>query len=285
MKKHRSAVVIAGLFLAACNAAEQPAQKTAEKASGESALPEVVIRTKDYSFDAPDTIVSGASNVRLINDGPDLHHIQLIRLEQGKTADDLTKAMQAGPGPLPAWAVDVGGPNTPGRPGGENSAIMDLEPGNYVMLCFIPAPADGQPHVMKGMIKPLTVVAAEKPSHIPAADLVMTLDDYTFETNMPITAGKHTIRIENGAQQSHEVVIAKLAPGKTPMDLMKFVEKPEGTPPGEIVGGVTGIARGEVNQVTYEFTPGDYALICFVPDAKDGKPHVAHGMVKQFKVD
>jgi len=25
-------------------------------------------------------------------------------------------------------------------------------------------------------------------------------------------------------------------------------------------------------------------LICFVPDAKDGKPHLAHGMVKQFSV-
>jgi hypothetical protein len=25
-------------------------------------------------------------------------------------------------------------------------------------------------------------------------------------------------------------------------------------------------------------------MICFVPDAKDGKPHVQHGMTTQFKV-
>ena len=30
---------------------------------------------------------------------------------------------------------------------------------------------------------------------------------------------------------------------------------------------------------------GDYAFICFVPDAKDGKLHVEHGMAKQFRID
>ena len=27
-----------------------------------------------------------------------------------------------------------------------------------------------------------------------------------------------------------------------------------------------------------------YALICFYPDAKDGKPHVMHGMLKEITV-
>ena len=32
------------------------------------------------------------------------------------------------------------------------------------------------------------------------------------------------------------------------------------------------------------FEPGSYALICFVPDAKDGKPHAMHGMLKTLTV-
>jgi hypothetical protein len=32
------------------------------------------------------------------------------------------------------------------------------------------------------------------------------------------------------------------------------------------------------------FTPGHYALICFVPDAKDGKAHFMHGMTQDFDV-
>jgi hypothetical protein len=29
---------------------------------------------------------------------------------------------------------------------------------------------------------------------------------------------------------------------------------------------------------------GEYGIICFDPDAKDGKPHLAHGMIKQLSV-
>jgi len=30
--------------------------------------------------------------------------------------------------------------------------------------------------------------------------------------------------------------------------------------------------------------PGAYKFLCFLPDAKDGKPHVAHGMLSQVTV-
>jgi uncharacterized cupredoxin-like copper-binding protein len=36
---------------------------------------------------------------------------------------------------------------------------------------------------------------------------------------------------------------------------------------------------------TADFAPGNYALICFVPDAKDGKPHFTHGMMQQITVN
>jgi hypothetical protein len=30
--------------------------------------------------------------------------------------------------------------------------------------------------------------------------------------------------------------------------------------------------------------PGNYVLICFEPDAKDGMPHFVHGMLQAFTV-
>jgi hypothetical protein len=45
------------------------------------------------------------------------------------------------------------------------------------------------------------------------------------------------------------------------------------------------MAKGAAAYVTIDFTPGDYALVCFLPDAKDGKPHFTHGMVKQIHVE
>jgi uncharacterized cupredoxin-like copper-binding protein len=51
-----------------------------------------------------------------------------------------------------------------------------------------------------------------------------------------------------------------------------------------LVGGTSGLSKGRGMEFTADFTPGEYALLCFLPDARDGKPHVAHGMVKQITV-
>ena len=246
--------------------------------------PVVTIHARDYQFvNAPDTIVAGLTTLRLINEGPEFHHVQLVRFDDGHTLQDFFDAMRAG-GPPPAWFVEVGGPNTPGMPGDSTMATVDLVPGNYALLCFIPSP-DGTPHIMKGMARPLTVIAnTAAAATLPAADVVMTLNDYSFETNGAITAGTRTIRVENVAAQAHEVLVVKLDEGRSAMDFVKFVTKPEGTPPGRVIGGTTGIASGTMNQITLTFEPGRYALLCFLPDAKDGKEHIAHGMVKEIVV-
>ena len=35
---------------------------------------------------------------------------------------------------------------------------------------------------------------------------------------------------------------------------------------------------------TMDFPAGKYALFCFIPDVKDGKPHTNHGMMKELTV-
>ena len=62
-------------------------------------------------------------------------------------------------------------------------------------------------------VRPLTVKGAgHTDTVLPAADIVMTLDDYTFDTDKPITAGRQTIRVVNAAAQPHEALIVKLEP-------------------------------------------------------------------------
>jgi len=247
----------------------------------------VTVTTTDYAFQAPDTIAAGRTTFHLVNKGPEFHHVWLIKLEQGKTLKDLMEAAKT-PGPLPKWAVDVGGPNSP-MPGGEALATLDLEAGRYVMACVIPSMKDGQPHYMKGMVKEVTVAARNGvvqagKVETPAADVVMTLDDYDFRVSTPITRATKTIRLRNVAEQTHEAIIVKLNPGTTVEQFLGAMEKPQGPPPGALIGGITGIAKGRTVDIPTSFTAGDYALICFVPDAKDGKPHLAHGMVKPFSV-
>jgi hypothetical protein len=245
----------------------------------------VTVKTMDYAFQMPDTIASGATTFRIENAGKELHHVWIVKLEKGKTASDYFKTMDSvmkGKAPLPTWAVDVGGPNA-SVPGVGAEGTISLEPGKYVVLCHIPSP-DGVPHSVKGMFKQFTVVPAAKPAAEPKADVTMTLSDYDFTLSAPIAAGRRTIRLVNGAAQPHEAFVAKLAPGKTAQDALAFLEKMQGPPPLVPMGGATGLSTGRAMTFAADFTPGQYVLLCFVPDAKDGKPHVAHGMVKTIEV-
>lgn len=241
----------------------------------------VTITAQEFAFAAPATIPAGLTTVRLVNTGKEMHHAQLVRLDEGHTLQELMEAGEKG-GPLPTWARFVGGPNVP-APGGYSEATVVLQPGNYALLCFIPS-GDGVPHVAKGMVRPLTVVPAQAAAPLADADVRMILRDYSFEITPEITAGRRTIRVENAAVQGHEVVVMKMAPGKSPQELLAWVQKQDGPPPAMPVGGTTLLSTGEVNQITADFEPGEYVLLCFVPDAGDGREHVAHGMVRQLTV-
>jgi hypothetical protein len=236
----------------------------------------------DFTFDAPDVIPAGLTEFRFLNKGPALHHMQLLKLTGGKTVDDLRAAL-ANPGPPPVWIKQVGGPNAV-EAGLESNATLMLEPGNYALICFVDI--GGPPHFMKGMVRALRVTSAEGPAATKLEeDATATLLDYTFQLSSPIRAGTRTIRVYNGAQQPHEIELVQLSPGATLGDFMKWMEKMEGPPPGKALGGVAGLEPGMSGYFSANFVPGNYALICFVPDAKDGKPHFTHGMAQQITVN
>lgn len=247
------------------------------------AYPVVNITASDYGLEMPASVPAGLVEVRLRNAGKELHHALLIRLDGVHTARELVAQLKPG-APLPSWAHPVGGPNAAG-PTQEISTVLRLEPGNYVALCVIPSP-DGKPHFAKGMQRGFVVASGmgRQPAE-PVADVTLTLTDYAFTFSKPITPGKHTIKIVNAAAQPHEAVLMELVPGKTPADFLKWAEKPDGPPPiKRAMSGAGDMANGGTSWVTETFTPGDYMLVCFVADSKDGKPHFVHGMVKQFRV-
>src|SRR6266550_1662384 len=230
----------------------------------------VHVTGEDFKFDAPDVIPAGLTEFRFLNKGPSLHHMTIIKLGANKTIDDLRAAF-ANPGPPPAWAKIMGGPNAADT-GLESNATVMLEPGNYALICFVDL--GGPPHFAKGMVRPLRVVPAKVADSRPKADLTVTLVDYSFKLSSPIHPGTRTIRVHNAAAQDHEVQLVQLAPGKSLADLITWLGKMEGPPPGKALGGVADMAPGLTEYFTADFSSASkYALICFVPDAKDGKPH------------
>lgn len=270
-------IVVLSLFVGGC--AERPAPPADQAAAPPAALVVVDVNALDFSYQAPDTIPGGWVTIRIHNKGQELHHGQIFRLDEGKTMADVMKVTTPAP---PAWMVPMGGPSAP-APGGALETTVNLAPGSYVLSCEIPSP-DGKLHSMKGMMKAFTVVAPSTAA-APAADIIVTLSDYAFTVAGELTAGKHTFRVETAPGQPHEFILARLAPGKKAEDFLAWVEKMNGPPPIEgIAGGTTAVAAGQVNIFQADLAPGDYALICFIPDAKDGKPHAVHGMMRTVTI-
>lgn len=281
-RRTRFASLFAFAALGTACSGDAPADSALTAEAQTAIAPAVIdVSAGDFFYTMADTIAAGAVTLQLATTGEELHHLQLVRLAEGKTAEDLFREMQ-GDMP-PAWAELVGGPNAPIPNATMSRVTLDLSAGTYVALCVIPSP-DGVPHVAKGMSKTVVVTPSAGGAALPAPTVRMSLVDYDFLMDTPLTAGSHVIEVSTAPGQPHEVVIAKLAPGATAMQMVEWVEKMDGPPPGAPMGGTVGLSQGLTNYVHVDLEPGEYALLCFLPDAKDGKPHVLHGMMKQITV-
>jgi len=273
------AIVLAGgVMLTAC------AKKPAPPAAAAAKANVVTITASDFAFAAPDTIPAGLTTVELVNHGQEVHQAVFLRIDSGKTAADLQTMMKNPDAPIPAWLtfpLGVGGI----VPGDSANSTATLSPGHYAMVCFLPSP-DGTPHVAKGMVRPIEVAATSAQSAPePASDLTITMKDYTWDLSAPPTAGTHTIRVENVGPQLHEIQMFQMAPGKSAKDLMAWMGGGmKGPPPAKPVGGYAGLTVGLHGFFTATFAPGKYVFVCYVPDKKDNKPHMMHGMVKEITV-
>ncbi len=259
----------------------------APKLSTKTSTPRVVtITATDYAFGAPDTIPAGLTTFRLLNPGREPHQA-VIAGAPDKTFPEIERALVAAEPSMLDWLTFPVGAGAVGS--GDSSIVTaEMPPGNYLVLCYIPSP-DGKPHVVKGMYRRLVVVSAA-PAAVgadePKADVTVTLSDYAFALSAPLSAGTHTIRVENSGSQLHELTIERLEPGKTLADWQQWVaDSMRGTPPTEPAGGVTGPTKGKVAWLTITLQPGNYLLNCYVPDVKDGMPHFMHGMVQEITVN
>lgn len=303
MHHHRlthAAPILAALALAACAVKESPnnaavtdtaaaAANAAASTAAASAAPNVVhVTTKDYSFDAPPQIPAGLTTLHLMNEGKEVHQAQLVKLTEGKTYNDLIAGMKAmKPNePIPSWVVFMGGPNA-AVPGGTSAATSTLDAGNYALLCYIPS-SDGTPHVMKGMSRGLVVTpSTAAPAAEPTPTTTLTLADYKFGLSQPMKSGDNVVRVENSADQPHEVTLFKLAPGKTLKDFQAWLPQSDKHPeaaPGMPLGGVVGLSKGQHAFFDAKLDAGNYVMVCFFPDSKDGKPHFVHGMIQGLKI-
>lgn len=267
--------LLALAFLAACAPAPDAPEATAPQAATFTAT--------DFTFTGPDSLAPGITMFQVVNAGAQDHHLMLAQLDSGKTAQDVIDAFSASSSSVPAWMIWRGGASAV-APHDSTGAVTDLVEGRYVVLCFVPDPADGAPHFMKGMHKEIVVRGPRHEAQPPVADAEIRLSEFAFATPA-MTAGTRTFAVVNDGKQVHELQLVRLNEGATVEALMASYAPgaPAGPPPGVSVGGSGAISPGLTNYWTVTLPAGNYVLLCHVPDV-DGAPHSVKGMVQAFSI-
>jgi hypothetical protein len=120
------------------------------------------VRLHDFHFGVPKRFVDAVSSgepIEVVNDGAQAHEMVVSRLPKGVTIADVvtwTDHPLFTPAPGPQPQVDVAGV-TMLAPGASSRVRLDLAPGRYALLCFLPDEASGTSHLEQGMAYPFTV--------------------------------------------------------------------------------------------------------------------------------
>lgn len=196
----------------------------------------VELRGDEYAFVMPDTIEGGWTTLEFTNTGAEWHEFALAKLGAGKTIADVRRYLadpESQQQPPPEWVQIRAG--IPTLDGGEDAALTQrLEPGRYVLLCFLDAP-DGKSHIEHGMVREF-VVEDDAGADVPEADA--TLDLGAWRTAPQLEAGERTIELRNDSDRPGSVFLTSFAPGKTEQDLTRWEQSGmRGPAPARFLGG------------------------------------------------
>ncbi len=140
-------------FIVTAAPATQPATP---KAAG-------AVELNDFAFTAiPSDLKAGKHTWAVTNKGKEIHEMSMIKLSiPAAQVQQILSAPPPAPGSAPPAGPppfeDAGGIQafTPGLTGW---AMVELEKGEYALVCFVPSPANqGKPHVALGMFRSFTV--------------------------------------------------------------------------------------------------------------------------------
>ena len=256
--------------LAACLSACHEPARTA---------PELRITAEEYGFRMPDSVPAGLVHITLRNAGADIHEAMLARFTDtigtaAKYVDSVRAKVD-----FPSDAEDIGGAALT-MPGDSSSVWLNLAPGHYVVVCW------AGDHLSHGMAHDLWVVPSkDAPVAPPKATRQLTLLDFAFKFDAPLTAGTYVLHVRNEGTEAHEGDMFKETPKAGLREYMAWLEAGEhGLPPVAPVSGFGDFYPGKEVWVELHLTPGRYFIICGVQAKADKRPHYKHGMFTEFTI-
>ncbi|HYH79634.1 MAG TPA: hypothetical protein VEX86_07545, partial [Longimicrobium sp.] len=131
---------------------------------------------------------------------------------------------------------------------------------------------------------PLLAAVSGAPEPPPPPLLRFVAREYAFEARASVVGGRKRIRLVNRGTRPHYIRFLRLAPGKTMADFVALREQ-GGTSAEWLTpaGGIAPVSPGDSADVVMSLPPGRILVICGYP-GPDGRPYVAHGMMRELSV-
>jgi hypothetical protein len=148
--------------------------------TGEAAAPAAIaadqsVELKDFQFVFPETVSAGNQIWAVTNTGDQPHHLLISKTPRRLTLEEVEVLLTLPEGqmppegfPNPAEFQDVGG-SAPISKDQSVTIELNLEPGAYIALCFMPDRETGMPHVVKGMVTIFEIPAEGQTVEPPAS--------------------------------------------------------------------------------------------------------------------
>ncbi|TBW27120.1 hypothetical protein [Gramella sp. KN1008] len=265
----------------------------------------VTIVSRGMNFELPDQIKSGWQKITYENRSGDTHFLVLEKLPAGKHIEDSEKEVvpvfvdamnlinqgDTEKGfkkfeELPEWFFNIkflGGVGLV-SPGHTAQTTLNLEPGNYLVECYVKMP-DGTFHSAMGMLEEIEVLPAKTTTKEPQADNIINIstEGGIVLENVPET-GQQKFKVNFLDQQAygnfvgHDVNLVRyqsVEDLKALNDWMNWVGVDSFISPSpkniEFLGGVQEMPEGSVAYFEADLIPGKYALVAEIPDPASNK--------------
>jgi hypothetical protein len=152
-----------GQWLVYAEGDQQPVPVTAAETADsvtEAPVGDVTITESDFAFTGFEQVAAGQQVLAVTNEGEQPHMFDFFQVPDGTTMDDVAAVLAApedatpAPGGLQESDIRLvsGGQVILQSTGTTTWMDVDVQPGTYVLVCFVIDPATGMPHAMEGMV-------------------------------------------------------------------------------------------------------------------------------------
>lgn len=269
-------------------------------------LPELTVTVTEAGYEGLPTETPAGRYLLSLESEVEEGGAGFMQLPEGMSIDDIL-GMFAGPPPVEAGASPAAEmteqemPEGPPEwyfttthaggvyaavPGQTVQAIIDLTPGEWIAW-----PGDPEVPLMPVGL----TVTGEMPADLPAPDAsaTVTMSEYAFAIDGALTSGPQVIEVTNVGAQPHHLIAFRANEGVTlTKDIVAQVLEIEmtGATPAPEAGlpnpeedftdafYMDSLSMGATAWLAVDLEPGDYGIICFIPDVASGMPHAVEGM-------